>query len=165
MRKASVEMSLGMLGFSMFSTLNFRCGTYECLHAHLALHSFPTRQEIEVKTYVNRMIVNRKKKNKLRIRSAPGCSWPSCWPLTGYLKSEKNEKREIAEKKKRKRWDEKEFIVPLAGLFFSMFLSRAILAFCPFPPPMAGVVQREWSNRMEASLTVQLSSLPVNTAS
>lgn len=47
MRKTSIEISLGMLGFSMFPALNLRSGTNECLHAHLALHSLSIVPEIK----------------------------------------------------------------------------------------------------------------------
>jgi len=46
MRKTSIEINLGMLGFSMFPTLHLGCGTNECLHAHLALHSLSIVPEI-----------------------------------------------------------------------------------------------------------------------
>jgi len=46
MRKTSIEISLGMLGFGMFPTLHLGSGTDECLHAHLALHSLSIVPEI-----------------------------------------------------------------------------------------------------------------------
>jgi hypothetical protein len=39
MREAGIHIGLGVLCFSVFPALHLCCGTYECLHAHLALHS------------------------------------------------------------------------------------------------------------------------------
>jgi len=71
------------------------------------------------------------------------CSWPSCWPRAGCLQGieQKPPKQdESMDGRKRKGGDlvVGRVYVPLDALFFSAFLSRAILDFWPVPPPMAG---------------------------
>lgn len=40
--------------------------------------------------------------------------------------------------------------IPLEGLFFSKFFSRAIFAFCPLPPPMASFsLTKQWPTNSE----------------
>lgn len=91
---------------------------------------------------------NGRERSKRGMGYAPGCSWPSCWPPAGCLQASKYKRegnpwkiRRDGEQGRgnRGRWMGYGTVryVPLAALFFSAFLSRAILDFWPLPPPMA----------------------------